>query len=382
MFRERENKKFLANSCICQAPPPPKIKSTIKQFIQIDTSVPIKHHPLIDSSSKRHSRIIELIDKSNRNLASLAAPRNNVSIKYPINGQQCYEPFPVNENLYDEIDPYEEESATAYDHLCRPYVPQQYRHQTMSSSKTTNCFRPQVTKETPVRYQRNSAHFQTPPPPPSLQKLPKVSRQHLFNNSLNTYNCSPPTKLNKSMSSTANLCESNYNSERNYLDKFVSDNSSGYNSSQDLSNQASSNCSIISYCSINEDLKKQVLNDRTDLVDSGFSTLNIDSEDQYDATENFSNYSNLSPSSSSSFNSSYQESDDLQPFTSPFPRIKTCMVAHIKKINKQTPNSFKTETIVYENMKNTSLQDKSYSVNDVLFSIKNMGIHNNAKKIE
>jgi hypothetical protein len=76
--------------------------------------------------------------------------------------------------------------------------------------------------------------------------------------------------------------------------------------------------------------------------------------------------------------------DDLQ--TSPFPRVKTCLIAQIKQINasKKSPSasaSFREEPI-YENLssfnaKGTPLR-KEYSVNDVLHSLKSLELNANA----
>ena len=374
MFREREFKKL--NSCLCSAPP--KLKSTIKQFIQIEH----KPQPVSDvHSNRRHSRIIELIDKSNRNLVSMSpnTPNNVTSIKYPVNQLSTYQPFPVHqENLYDEIDPIDEDLTTTYDHLSHSYMPQ-IRQQPYSN----NGHRSQAKIE--VRDVR-SQYFQAAvaPPPPPIQKVPKISRQQFFNRSFNNPMATPTSKptLNKSLNSTTNLSDGQLISERSYLfEKWAADNSSGYNSSQDLSNQTgSSNSSIISYCSINEPvMTKLKISDHSNLVDSGFSTLNNDNEDPYDATDNLSSYSNISPSSASSFNGSYRESiQDLQPVT-PFPRIKTSMVAQIKKVNQQTP----TKTFNLNSSCEKRSVAKSYSVSDVLISMKNMGISNqmsNAKQ--
>lgn len=359
MFREREFKKL--NSCLCSTAP--KVKSTIKQFIQIEHKQPLNE---VHSNRLRHSRLLTNMPQQN----------HVTCIKYPLNSQlSTYQPFPVHqpENLYDEIDPVDENLTTTYDHLSRPYMPQ-----------VKQGYRSHVNIEVKDNRSQFVQASVAPPPPPPIQRVPKISRRQFFNKSFNNNTTSPTkSRLNKSLNSTTNLSDGNPISERSYLfEKWTTDNSSGYNSSQDLSHHTgSSNSSIISYCSINEPVmtKFTVASDTSlNLVDSGFSTLNIDNEDPYDATENLSNYSNVSPSSSSSFNGSYRESvHDLQPIT-PFPRLKTSMVAQIKKVIQPTPNkSFNSNS----SSENRSIA-KSYSVSDVLFSMKKMGIsHSNKQSI-
>lgn len=360
MFREREFKKL--NSCLCSTAP--KVKSTIKQFIQIEHKQPLNK---ANSNRLRHSRLLTNMPQQN----------HVTCIKYPLNNQPTtYQPFPVHqpENLYDEIDPVDEDLTTAYDHLSHPYMPQVKQGYRAHVNIEVRDVRPQFTQTSVV-----------PPPPPPIQRVPKISRRQFFNKSFNkpfNNNMASPSisSLKKSLNSTINLSDGNPISERSYLfEKWATDNSSGYNSSQDLSNNTgSSNSSIISYCSINEPVKTKftAASDTSNLVDSGFSTLNIDNEGSYNATENLSNYSNVSPSSNSSFNSSYHESvHDLHPIT-PFPRIQTSMVAQIKKVNQQTPSKpFNANS----SSDNRSIA-KSYSVNDVLFSMKKMGISNTIKQ--
>lgn len=370
MFRERDTRQLVANHCQCQLQQQTKPKSTIKQFIQLDSNLGRN-----ESFQKRNSRIIELIDTSNRNLANIgvSTPKSNVTLKYPVQktrSTSIYQPFPT-ENLYDEINPLEEELTSTYDHLSRPYVP--HNNSTYQRLNKINCFRLSdnnrynnrvVTKENSLRKFKVEPRDSNPPPPPPIKKLPRINRANL-NLSLTSRHRSPVPKMNKSLTS-AEIQSEQY-------DKWTHDNSSGYNSSQDLSNHSSSsNSSITSYCSISESVNKQVFADKTNMADSGFSTLHLDDENIYDCTENISNYSNISPSSISSFNSSFSE-QEIQPFTSPFPRIKTPMVAQIKRINpiKQSRNN----ELVYENLRNQNL-GKAYSVKDVLFSLKKMELNN------
>ncbi len=395
MLRERETKRFMGNSCLCQ----PKPKSTIKQFIQVDSSpsYSLNKQQRQDTYNHRNSRIIQLIDASNRNIASLSSSGSSksipITVKYPVSNKSInqapttpnYQPFPHLENPYDEINPVDEETTT-YDHL-RSYMPPNSVY-LRNSSANRHQFLPN--KNIHGSANQISLHYQnTPPPPPSIQKLPKISRQQQQKLNASTYSrhVSPTKRLNKSISSIINH-NTNSNdyppSERSYLfEKWTTDNnSSGYNSSQDLSNHTgSSSSSIISYCSISD---AKVLNDRTNFIDSGFSTLNVEEEVyNYDATENLSNYSNISPSSASSFNGSYHDTSSdhysqlQQHFPSPFPKIKTCMVAQIKKVKPtKSLHTTKDQQSAYENMQNSSMLEKSYSVNDVLFSLKKMELNN------
>lgn len=361
MFRDRESKRFMGSSCLCQ--PLPKPKTSIKQFIQVD-HVANRHQ---DHTNKRHSRIIDLIETTN-NRQSTCLPTKNITLKYPVtrnkpsptntSSSSNYQPFPVHENYYDEINPVDEQTTTAYDHLSRPCST--YIRQNIPCFGVNNDTKPRVKS------------FPAPPPPPT-HPVPKISHQHYSYQQ--THSLSSQKSLKKSNSSILHI--NDQKSERSYLfEKWSNDNSSGYNSSQDLSNQTSSstNSSIISYCSINEE---KVLADRTNqFVDSGFSTLNID-EDNYaiDNTESLSNYSNISQYSASSFNDSTSHDSDnyVQQFPSPFPRIKTCMVAQIKKVKNKIPVA--QDPNVYENLQNKSPIEKSYSVNDVLFSLKKLELN-------
>ncbi len=397
MLQERESKRFMGNSCLCQ----PKSKPIIKQFIQVDPSsndyLFNNQQKRLDIYNRRNSHIIKLIDASNRNINSFSETSSSknlpITVKFPVQQKHIpsisnYQPFPYLENHYDEIDPVKEETTTTYDRL-RSYMPTNTPYKHNNYQKQQHAL---PSKNTRGSVNQISLQYQnTPPPPPPIQKLPKISRRQVYPTIYPAYSnrISPAKGLNKSISSIISNnknCQDYIPSERGYLyEKWAADNnSSGYNSSQDISNQASSSSSsIISYCSIND---TKISNGRTDMIDSGLSTLNVEDDlYNYDATENLSNYSNISPSSSSSLNDSYHEamSDQNiqsinQHFLSPFPKIKTCMVAQIKKVPTNAMIKEREQHNAYENVRNynNSLVEKNYSINDVLFSLKKLEMNN------
>ena len=383
MFRERNHQQNMSTSaCHCNQQSLPPVKTTIKKFIQLESKLPVVQ--------KRNSRIIELVEPP------------KVLLKFPIvqpPPQQVYQ----QENYYDEINPIEETLSTAYDHLTRSYLNQPcYQSKKLNNlSAKINCFKGSQRKVHNDQY-FSKASQNLPPPPPPLQKLPRVARQQMNTSmsssvSINSFapNKQMPNKMNKSFTSShlsqiTNRSPFQVNTERNYLFEKWSHDSSGYNSSQDLVGR-SNNSSIISYCSLSDSYPKKASN--SNLVDSGLSTLHLDYSDDYDATENFSTYSNLSHSSHS-FNDSLEvDLAELKQLTSPFPQVKTCMVAQIKKVKPSPPtlppvqkrHSQQFSEPIYENLINSNYSDlksvkKNYSVNDVLFSLKKMEL--NAKPIQ
>jgi len=388
MFRERKLQQTMSTGpCQCSQQSLPPVKTTIKKFIQLESKLPVV--------SKRSSRITELVEPP------------KVLLKFPI-VQPPPQHFYQQENYYDEINPIEETLSTAYDHLRRSYTNQScYQSKKLNQlSAKINCFKGSQRKLNNGQY-LSKASQNLPPPPPPLQRLPSVARQQMNSSmsssmSINSFpqNKQMSNKMNKSFTSShlsqlTNRSPFQVNTERNYLFEKWSHDSSGYNSSQDLAGR-SNNSSIISYCSLSDSYPKKTskpMNSNSNLVDSGLSTLNLDYSDDYDATENFSTYSNLSHSSHS-FNDSLEvDLAELKQLTSPFPHVKTCMVAQIKKVKPSPPilppvhkrHSQQFSEPIYENLINTNAVDlphvkKNYSVNDVLFSLKKMEL--NAKPIQ
>ena len=131
-------------------------------------------------------------------------------------------------------------------------------------------------------------------------------------------------------------------------------------------------------------------------VDSGISTLggcngrDIDSTAS-DATSNLSSYMSSSPlfsSSSSSSSSAANSSSASLVEWSPFPKVKTCLIAQVKPLKQNTKSTSNEEEPIYENLNkyehltNTKPQKqqqqqqtkqvKQYSVKDVFSSLKSL----------
>lgn len=134
--------------------------------------------------------------------------------------------------------------------------------------------------------------------------------------------------------------------------------------------------------------------DDDDTTSSNLSAYNLN-DNQFNDYELSGSSSNSSISNTSAFKMEkakgqldFDEDDDLQ--TSPFPRVKTCLIAQIKQINvKKSPSSSSStgsfrEEPIYENLssfnaKSTPMR-KEYSVRDVLHSLKSLELNPNADK--
>jgi hypothetical protein len=240
------------------------------------------------------------------------------------------------------------------------------------------------------------------------------------------------SKLNSSGSSTSSGVSISSGSSNS-----VSPSSSFNTPLHSIRRNKQNNSAILSYLTINDNydakrryldsIKKKLANDDSlylddhthkSSTDSGVYTMNSKSKfddyaDDDTTSSNLSAYnlndnqfnvdyelsgssSNSSISNTSAFQTAKMEAkgqpdfdeDDLQ--TSPFPRVKTCLIAQIKQINvKKSPSSSSStgsfrEEPIYENLssfnaKSTPMR-KEYSVRDVLHSLKTLELNANADK--
>lgn len=174
--------------------------------------------------------------------------------------------------------------------------------------------------------------------------------------------------------------------------------SSGYNSSQDqdFSYNKNYNSSILSYVGLaSRDFltPRQQNKIRSKNDDSGLSTMQKSNDYDHDNDSTNSNMSsflsdlsNLESSSLSSVsNNSSGYYNDHQPDESyiklsPFPRVKTCMIAQIKQLDssKKPKNQLVQEPPIYENLNitNATTMSKQYSINDIMLSLKSLEFQN------
>ena len=185
----------------------------------------------------------------------------------------------------------------------------------------------------------------------------------------------------------------NYEAKRRYLDsikkKLACNDDSLY--LDDHTHKSSTDSGVYT---MNSKSKFDDYADDDDTTSSNLSAYNLN-DNQFNDYELSGSSSNSSISNTSAFKMEkakgqldFDEDDDLQ--TSPFPRVKTCLIAQIKQINvKKSPSSSSStgsfrEEPIYENLssfnaKSTPMR-KEYSVRDVLHSLKSLELNPNADK--
>lgn len=190
--------------------------------------------------------------------------------------------------------------------------------------------------------------------------------------------------------------------------------SSGYNSSQESSghHHHHSTRRLFNDNEFDDEFKRS-LDKSLNNLDSGISTLNLlndghtsSSGSDVDATSNLSAYLSDNQLSNSPFLSSKSSINSFGPKTvdydeldgemqtSPFPKVKTCLIAQVKQINQKTAKPQQPPTAyyyhdsntepIYENLgkytrthlqsggKSNGTKQKQYSINDVLHSLKTL----------